>query len=50
MDATMEMDLDHKQKWYRSLHVRNSKGVEHGRRQINFRAGEFSEQERLKGL
>jgi len=51
MDATMEMDLDHKEKWHRSLHARNAKGVEHGRRQeINFRAGEFNEKESLKGL
>jgi hypothetical protein len=51
VDATTEMDLDHKEKWYLSLHARNAKGVEHGRRQeINFRAGEFSEQESLKGF
>jgi hypothetical protein len=51
MDATTEMDLDHKEKWYRSLHTWNAKGVEHGRRrEINFRAGEFSKQEGLKGL
>jgi len=51
MDATIEIDLDHTEKWYRSLHARNAKGVEHGRRQeINFRAGEFSENEGLKGL
>jgi hypothetical protein len=49
VDATTEMDLDHKEKWYRSLHARNAKGVEHGiRQEMNFKVGEFGEQEGLK--
>ena len=33
LDATTELVLDHKEKWYRSLHARNFKGGGHGRRE-----------------